>query len=760
MTKKISYLATTGALALMAATTFTGCADSDDVVEVNPTYDPVERTVTTQFVLNIASADMATRMSAEIVQKNNNFRGMQDAKLIGLATGYTGSAPLAPYNKETTATNWKATSGIKSKVYDLGTLYSSNAVDNGTTTPSGGGTATSNNAESSSHRVVELTLPLTTDAMLVYGRAIPESPEDANKNGKIASNIVATTTPIEAPEQITFDLVSRLADNEAYKQTCNLIALVLNRIMLSQVSEKEYSSSNLETRNGYIQKENLSALTWRDLPSYSSLSPLEENLATLYTAITSFTTSSTAIRSGSHAAISSMMKDIYTVVVSVYDATATNDAELNAQRLASEIKTRIERYFDATSTSAGVISGTFKLKSLGNHNTSSTLAYNLINNSENIPTAFQVNSSDFTSNGKYAKVTNDYIYNNTTETGFPTTFMLPEGVSQLYFTAFSNTAEQGVTGGFSYTNPSQSLIDISKSIDPEKYMYPSELLYFDNSALRVNDNSIEAKDYPNGYNTWDTPGNWTNWTDNGKVTSTTRSVAVKNNINYGVAMLQTSVALASGTEFTDNRATIVTTESDQKLTENQVKGFTLTGVLIGGQYKQLGWNFIAQNVDTENSNYIIYDNSINNGKIPTTNGNENYTLVFDNYTTANTQNDVLVALEFQNGNEIDFYGKGGIVTKGSKFYLVGKLELSKDSNNPSTVNWPTYYAIPPYTSGGTTETTRVFIQDYVTTATFTIGASSLKNAYNTVPDLRASQTSLGLSVDLNWRQGLTFNVDL
>ena len=74
-----------------------------------------------------------------------------------------------------------------------------------------------------------------------------------------------------------------------------------------------------------------------------------------------------------------------------------------------------------------------------------------------------------------------------------------------------------------------------------------------------------------------------------------------------------------------------------------------------------------------------------------------------------------------------------------------------------TITWPTYYAIPPYTSGATTDTPRIFIQDYMTTATFTIGENSLQNAYSTVPDLRSSQTSLGLSVDLNWRAGLSFD---
>ena len=55
-------------------------------------------------------------------------------------------------------------------------------------------------------------------------------------------------------------------------------------------------------------------------------------------------------------------------------------------------------------------------------------------------------------------------------------------------------------------------------------------------------------------------------------------------------------------------------------------------------------------------------------------------------------------------------------------------------------------------------TLRVFIQDFTTTANFTI--KSLKNAYVTIPDLRASKLQLGLSVDLTWQSGLTFNVPI
>jgi hypothetical protein len=49
------------------------------------------------------------------------------------------------------------------------------------------------------------------------------------------------------------------------------------------------------------------------------------------------------------------------------------------------------------------------------------------------------------------------------------------------------------------------------------------------------------------------------------------------------------------------------------------------------------------------------------------------------------------------------------------------------------------------------------MQDYVTTANFKIGVNSLKHAYLTVPDLRSSSVTLGLSVDVKWETGLIFD---
>ena len=375
-------------------------------------------------------------------------------------------------------------------------------------------------------------------------------------------------------------------------------------------------------------------------------------------------------------------------------------------------------------------------KSIGNASETNTIIYNLIS-------AGIVNNTPGDAKywvTKFGEVKTGDLKN------LPTAFNLPFGAAILYLDS---------DGNFTYRNPGTSLLDQSQTTEAANYMYPAELLYFDNSALRVNDVEKKAADYPNGVNPWDTEANWTagGWT-NGAVVSTTRSVAVKNNINYGVAMLQTKVVL-DGTSFYDNRSAIVTSESDQTLSADDVKQFKLTGVLVGGQNNQLGWNYLA-NASTD-WDYVIFDNQINGtGTIPTPSGEENYTLVFDNYHSGDQadQTDVLVALEFENTSK-DFYGKGNMIRYGGKFYLVGKLALG--DNRIADANWPTYYAIPPYTAaGGTNKISRVFIQDFMTTATFKIGANSLKNALVTVPDLRSSQTSLGLSVDLKWQTGLSF----
>lgn len=731
MKKYLTY-AFAGAIALAGASGFTACS-SDSLSDLsggntNPTYNAATNSVTTQFVLNVAANtnENSTRQSATTVQKNANFRGMQDAKLVGLATGKA-STFLAPYNGETTQTDWTTGSNIKTKVYDLGTLYGSTMVDN----------TGDKNRDESSHRIVELTLPVTTDAMLVYGRAIPD--DDVAQNGK-----VTMPASYAAPENITFGLVPRLEDTEAYTKTCNFAALLFNRVLLSEVAAHAKPATDVP-RNGYTQKADLPALKWRTIGTMTqsqidALTPLEQKLAVAYKVIRDTYKDDSNVHAGSAAAICKVIDDIYSIAKETADAKATSDAELNAQRLADAILIRIGYYFDRTSTPT-------KINYLGDVNSDEgKIKYYLVHN--NVVTA-----ATFESGGIYDKVTDTYLQ------GYPHAFNIPDGVAQLTFEDFVEGTP--ITGGFVFKtlDNSSSLIEIGNTLNPSKYTYPAELLYFDNSLLRVNDNEVAAADYPNGYSKWDdnngdTEGDgWTGWTT-GPVASTTRSVAVKNNINYGVAMLSTKVTYDGtiGDTFEDNRPAA----EGVKLAANDIKKLTLTGVLIGGQYKNVGWNFIRTGETDANKNFVIFDNQIANGAIPTPDDAPNYTLVFDNYSDDN--GNVRVALEFKNNSDKDIYGLGGMIPKGGVFYLAGVLDLSA---NTETISWPTHYAIPPYTDAGGTNTTkkRVFIQDYLTNATFKIGKNSLKSAYTTIPDLRASQISLGLSVDLNWRQGLNFNVD-
>jgi len=700
---------------------------------VNPTFDPAKNEVTTQFVLNVNPSEQGTtRQAATTVQKAKNFRGMKDAKLIGLSTGKANTF-LAPFLGNSTGFDVKRT-------YDLGTLYANGSVDND---------PESDNAENSSHRVVELTLPLKTDAMLVYGRAIPvtkasgtSTVTDEEENGSVVYNVDAT------PENTTFDLVARMADATAYTQCCQVAAAILNRIMLSQVVAhndmtnpitrvtNDTSTDPATVIGSYTQEAALPALTWREIgiktdAEIALLAPLQQNLASAYSVIRSTYMSTDAVNSGSAASLCKMMKDVYTIASTVSGAVATSDDELNAQLLADEIKSRIEAFFIRDNAA-------FPFRQIGTAETGNSILRGLSEAGVNVNGFTAVNDNNFPT--------------------FPKSFNLPDGVAQLDFTDFTTT-DAGTSGGFAYkaTGDNASLINLGTKLNPTKYMYPSELLYFDNSLLRVTDAEKKPGDYPDGYNTWDND-TWDGWTI-GPVASSTRSVAVKNNINYGVAMLQTSVAIDDPTTFTtpgfkDNRPA----EEQVTLSAAQIGNFILTGVLIGGQYKQVGWNYLTKSVADDNKDFVIYDNKMasNGATISASTATPNYTLVFDNYSTAG-QGSVLVALEFKNGNDVDIYGKGGIIPKGATFYLAAELEMG--SKTIST--WPTTYAIPPYSDAGASQQiTRIFTQDYVTTATFKIGENSLKNAYTTVPDLRATQTSLGLSVDLNWRQGLIFETVL
>ena len=243
------------------------------------------------------------------------------------------------------------------------------------------------------------------------------------------------------------------------------------------------------------------------------------------------------------------------------------------------------------------------------------------------------------------------------------------------------------------------------------------------------------------YNDWTNPtgANWTGKNfEESAVTNTTKTVGLKEPVQYSVAVLKSTVRCNAAT-LEDNAKQIGGSNTDQQISV-PTDGFKVTGILIGGQPASVDWQY--EPTSSETFANTIYDKEMNGSmyaKHEASASNANYTLVFDNK-KSDAQSPVYVTLELENNSDKNFYGKDGIILKGAKFYLVGQLNPNTNGlTNPNSVN-------------------RVFVQDYVTTANFKI--KDLKSAYNCIPDLRTSGINVGLAVDLDWKSGITFDVDI
>ena len=333
---------------------------------------------------------------------------------------------------------------------------------------------------------------------------------------------------------------------------------------------------------------------------------------------------------------------------------------------------------------------------------------------------------------------------------FPCYNGLPEGSALL---TFDNSSKK-----FIYDATPQ--IGGSNKVNSYNLTYPLPIVYFDNTPARGIDKELETSEWKTTTTEWDYSTNWTTGWYNG-VKATSRSIALQNNINYGVACLETTFA-CKGTTLEDNRKSVVPSLENQTITIPS-DGFQVTGILIGGQPENVNWQFINAGTDR---NFVVYDKELSNiyAKRNEVYSDANYTLVFDNWTSASAgQEPVNVAIELVN-TAADFYGVEGIVAKGQKFYLIGRLDPASATTD---ITWPTYNDTQGQNTLPTSyqdrfpvkfNTKRVFVQDFTTKAKFTI--TSLANAYVTIPDLRASKLQLGLSVDLQWQTGLIFNVEL
>ena len=313
---------------------------------------------------------------------------------------------------------------------------------------------------------------------------------------------------------------------------------------------------------------------------------------------------------------------------------------------------------------------------------------------------------------------------------------LPDGVASLSWIAGESK--------FAYNAPNNVTIGSGNSINYQKICYPAELSYFVNTTTMVSDKDMSNfNDFPS-YTDWtqNTETGWsgkTSFTESA-VTNSTRTVGLKDPVQYSVAVLKSTVRCNAAT-LEDNAKQAGSLDEDQQISV-PTDGFKVTGILIGGQPASVDWKYEPKATGESFAN-TIYDNVMNGApmyaKNETSASNANYTLVFDNK-KSDTQSPVYVTIELENNSGQAFYGKDGIIQKNTKFYLVGQLTPNKTGlTNPNSVN-------------------RVFMQDYVTTANFNI--TDLKSAYNCIPDLRTSGINVGLAVDLDWKSGITFDVNI
>jgi len=707
--------------------------------------------VTTEFILSVATNAPQTKMSSDVVQKSGSFRGIDDSKLIT----YNMTMPAktdTPFVYKTAAP-----AAETFKLFELGSLYSQGQVD------------LDKNEDESSRRVMQLKLPIGTNAVLLYGKAPKSQNRSAlsldETNG--ATKMSISTTPSET----MFSATKIFKDDDvvqSYDATARLMILAINHIMGASVDE-------LSSTESYMGYSSLPALAWIDLGKQyeinhgihsrahgtpSELNTLEDALGKAYSVGTYINPNE--YRAGSSKAIRQMVSDMYAVISAASVVDVTDARIANAKRLAAQIMFIASVFFKEDFTYESI--DDIKAEVL-NH-----------------PEYFHITEeqwNDTKTGYEGAADLNGYPFED---------FGIPEGAAQLAF-----ADGEGESWTFSYLHPNKPLVNPTmESFEPRKYLYPAELLYYVNSPIRTTSSVVTTGSYPNGASPWMKKASWTGggWALPGQVSSTTTGVAVRYNINYGVALLKTKVdytADAVNNGMYDNRAALTEEATDRNILV-QDADITLRGILVGGVNPRMNWQFTRYYTaaDTPSAlndlslfDGVIYDHALyGTTTVPTT---DQYTLVYDNYDSSKAddaiQRDVYVALEFVNNGD-DFWGRDNLIRNGSVFYLVGQLSpvaydaTEKPNGTQSTIDWPDDHQIPPLygvngeavpdgkVMGHSKRIPRVFIQDFMTSVVFRLGMNSLKKAYYTVPDLRSSTMSLGLSVDLEWETGFTYDIEI
>ena len=763
--------------------------------------------VITSFVFNVSTGASKTKQTATDTQAaGDNFRGIVDTRLmVYFNKGDNWDGAILPVDEDA------------HKVYDLSRFAENDRI-----------------SSTLSRRVLEMSLPLKTNIMLLYGRAgypttyvVPEGLKKEDKFGGLAKDNGYHVT--NEAGLTDFALRQRLEDVDRYYTTEKLLAGILTVIMNTGLEDADddgkaddpiLASEKDNTDNAYgfnIAANTKPAVKWcayanatnspfeTDHPLY----PLEEQLQHVYQQMTTIKSDQGELRAAAGEDILRVISDLWSNVNAVRCASPISEAEAMAKHLAVHIHAHLGQYFVAKSgvPSDGSAVGECTFEGI-------TTLISQINSDVAWPIDSEDESGYRPATTAIAKLGGDNPVNPAL---FPSNFDMPRGVSYMafdtgkkcfYYPQEFNTS--AVSGDPSDPDEEQNPTS-GVPYDARSYFYPAEILYFGNSPVRTSDLEHKTADYPGtSEKPWDAKSSWPQKTGDvddwsgSHVVSSTRSVAMKYSINYGVAMLESRVDWKDGlSSLNDNNHAIQaanagypnvdaydaaghSNDEPDKIIPIDDNSFKFTGIIIGGQSAHIGWDFLPQKENSEDAiikTGFIYDRAIANQNVPTPENGQNYTVVFDNFNKAAHENNkpqdkVFVALEFQNNTGSDFYGNCNLIRNGGYFYLIAALD--PNDNSAAAISWPTStvdkeisHIVPPYEvyeyklyEGTSEEKTmkgvrsleipRVFVQDFVTKATFKFGQNSLKYAYLTVPDLRSSSVTIGLSVDIEWGDGLVY----
>ena len=283
------------------------------------------------------------------------------------------------------------------------------------------------------------------------------------------------------------------------------------------------------------------------------------------------------------------------------------------------------------------------------------------------------------------------------------------------------------------------------------YVDPAPLYYFGLSNIKAVDNSMnsyynsEDRSWSEIITAYNAP------TSSDVVQSTTRSIAIVDEVQYAVGRLDITVVTKDGkTSLTDNEG---------KNIEIGTEGanFPITGILVSNQ-KAVDYKFETKPSATA---YTVYDSQT----VPATETDaekaprlypastypevrKTHTLLLQTLDATSDDDEnanVNIAIEFENRSGKIIVGKDNqLIYPNTRFYLVGTLK-------PNLNDRQKYI-------GTKTNIKKAFVQDYVTTANFTV--ESFKNAYNYLPDLRIPHLEIGLSVDLTWKPGIIQDITI